>query len=463
MEEVKKIGLFSCICVAIGIIVGAGIFGALPVAVDMTGQGIALAFILSTITIVLRYYPTIITGSAIPASFGYYMHTTRLAGPYLGFTQVIAAFSNIFVQAILATVFAMYFHALVPIDTRIIGVAVLLIFGAITCVGIKASGAVQNFMVILLFSALFTFIIGGFPNIKPANLTFSEIFFPPDQSFLAMGAAIGLLSSTLMGGYVVMNFSDEIKNPGKAIPITFVISTPITACVYILLSVVTIGVMPAREAATLAEVADKFMSPALKVFFITGGALFAALTTINATFLSGSRTLAVVARDKVIPEWLTKKNRFGVPQNSVLFLTICPAILTAFGISIGTLLSAFSVLTILFGIILFIPVIRLPRRYPLSYQNSYMKLSKSITLVFIILGTLVSIYQIYSLIASMDALTWIALVSWMVFWYTYFFIRKAYLKTKGVDLPAVMSAAYQPWEDNELSLKKEASAGKEAV
>ena len=92
-----------------------------------------------------------------------------------------------------------------------------------------------------------------------------------------------------------------------------------------------------------------------------------------------------------------------------------------------------------------------------------MKLSKSITLVFIILGTLVSIYQIYSLIASMDALTWIALVSWMVFWYTYFFIRKAYLKTKGVDLPAVMSAAYQPWEDNELSLKKEASAGKEAV
>ena len=183
MEKTRKIGLFSCICIAIGIIVGAGIFGALPVAVEMTGKGIALAFLLATITIVLRYYPTIITGAAIPASFGYYMHTTRLAGPYLGFTQVIASFSNIFVQAILATVFAMYFAALVPIDTRIIAVAVLLIFGAITCVGIRASGVVQNFMVLLLFSALFTYIIGGFPHIKPANLTFSEIFFPPDQSF----------------------------------------------------------------------------------------------------------------------------------------------------------------------------------------------------------------------------------------------------------------------------------------
>lgn len=461
MEKIRIIGLFSCICIAIGIIVGAGIFGALPIAVDMTGKGIALAFILSTITIVLRYYPTIITGAAIPASFGYYMHATRLAGPHLGFTQVIATFSNIFVQAILATVFAMYFSALVPIDSRIIAVAVLLIFGAITCVGIKATGAVQNFMVMLLLSALFTFIVGGLPNIKPANLTFSEILFPPGQTFLSMGAAIGLLSSCLMGGYVVMNFSDEVKNPGRAIPITFIVSTCITAVLYILLSIVMIGVMPAKEATTLAVVADKFMSPGLKVFFITGGALFAVSTTINGTFLSGSRALAVVARDRVIPEWFTKKNKFGVPQNSVLLLTICPAIITAFGISIGTLLSAFSVLTILFGIILFIPVIRLPKRYPNSYKSSYMKLSRGMTWGFIISGTIVSLYQIYALIAILDVPTWIALVSWMVFWYAYFFIRKAYLKKRGVDLTAVMSAAYQPWEEKELSLKKEKKAGME--
>lgn len=454
MEETKKIGLFSCICVAIGIIVGAGIFGALPVTINIVGKGVVLAFILSTITIVLRYYPTIITGAALPASFGYYMHTTRLAGPYWGFTQVIASFSNIFVQAILATVFAMYFSALVPIDNRIISVAVLLIFGAITCVGIKASGIVQNLMVILLFSALFTYIIRGFPNISAENLVFSEILFPPDQSFLGMGAAIGLLSSCLMGGYIVMNFSDEIKNPGKAIPITFIVSTSVTAFVYILLSIVTIGVMPAQSASTLAVVADKFMSPGFKMFFITGGALFASLTTINSTFLSGSRTLAVVARDKVLPEWFTRKNRFGVPQNSVLFLTILPAIITAFDISIGTLLSAFSILTILFGIILFIPVIRLPKRYPNSYKNSYLKLPWGMTWIFIILGIIVSIYQIYSLVAAIDMATWIALVSWILFWYSYFFIRKAYLLKKGIDLTAVMGAPYQPWEEKELSLGK---------
>lgn len=461
MEKVRKIGLFSCICIAIGIIIGAGIFGALPVAVDMTGKGIALAFVLSTITIVLRYYPTIITGATIPASFGYYMHATRLAGPNLGFTQVIATFGNIFVQAILATVFAMYFTALVPIDSRIIAVTVLLFFGAITCMGIKASGAVQNLMVMLLLSALFIFIIGGLPKISPANLSLSEIFFPPNQTFLSMGAAIGLLSSTLMGGYIVMNFSDEIKKPGKAIPITFVVSTFITAILYILLSVVMIGVVPAKEAATLAVVAEKFMSPGFKVFFITGGALFAVSTTINATFLSGSRSLAVVARDKVIPEWFTNKNKFGVPQNSVLLLTICPAIITAFGISIGTLLSAFSILTILFGIILFIPVIRLPNRYPLSYEYSYMKLSKSLTWGFIIIGTIVSIYQIYALISVLDVPTWIALVSWLVFWYTYFFVRKVYLKKKGEDLNALMSADYQPWEERELSLRKENRIGME--
>ncbi len=166
----------------------------------------------------------------------------------------------------------------------------------------------------------------------------------------------------------------------------------------------------------------------------------------------------MVARDKVIPEWFTKKNRFGVPQNSVLLLTICPAIITAFGISIGTLISAFSVLTILFGIILFIPVIRLPQRYPRSYENSYMRLSKSLTWTFIVLGTLVSVYQIYSLLAALDVPTWIALISWMVLWYAYFFIRKAYLKKRDVNLLALMSVAYQPWEEKELNLKKEKDA-----
>jgi hypothetical protein len=39
-----------------------------------------------------------------------------------------------------------------------------------------------------------------------------------------------------------------------------------------------------------------------------------------------------------------------------------------------------------------------------------------------------------------------------VFGYTYFFIRKAYLKKKGVDLTAIMSEPYQPWEEKELKL-----------
>ena len=125
--------------------------------------------------------------------------------------------------------------------------------------------------------------------------------------------------------------------------------------------------------------------------------------------------------------------------------------------------SAFSVLTILFGIILFIPVIRLPKRYPHSYKNSYMKLSRGMIWAFIILGTIVSVYQIYSLMAALDVPTWIALFSWMIFWYMYFIIRKAYLKKKGVDLAAVMSAAYQPWEEKELSLKKEKQAARGAV
>jgi hypothetical protein len=91
-----------------------------------------------------------------------------------------------------------------------------------------------------------------------------------------------------------------------------------------------------------------------------------------------------------------------------------------------------------------------------------MKLSRRMIWAFIILGTIVSVYQIYSLMAALDVPTWIALVSWLVFWYMYFILRKAYLKKKGVDLAAVMSAAYQPWEKNELSLEKENKAARGA-
>ena len=81
----QKLGLFSCIIMAIGSIIGASIFATTPVAIKIVGgNGVVLGFILAALVVVLRTIPELIMMAALPANGASYMYLTRLVHPVLG-------------------------------------------------------------------------------------------------------------------------------------------------------------------------------------------------------------------------------------------------------------------------------------------------------------------------------------------------------------------------------------------
>lgn len=446
----KKMSLFSVLCLCIGTIIGAGIFGSMPSAALLSGPVLPLICIVAAIEILVRYLPAMTPATAIPASNGFYMYLTRLVHPYVGFLQMLQVLFNVFVLALLASVFAQYFAMVVPsVDQTLVAVLVLALFGLIAMFGLKTSSVVNNAMVVILIVALGTFAVCGFPEVKPEYFTVAKMFDLGSISFTDFGAALGLIASCLMGGYVSIYYAEEMKNPKKNVLRAFILATVIVAAIYMLLSIVTVGVAPLDESTSLASLADLFMPKSLYWFFVVGGALFALSTTIIGGILNSIVSLSVIARDKVLPEVFNKKNKYDVSPACLIVIMAAAIFIVAFGLPVGTLMSVSSVLGIIIAVTQFIPAIRLPKRYPHCYKHAAVKFSQPVLYVLILIALAFCVYEAYSLIVTTAGGVWLALVVTLVIAYAYFFIRLAYLKKKGIDLVAIMSAPYEPWEEKE--------------
>lgn len=188
----QKLGLFSCIIMAIGSIIGASIFATTPVAIKIVGgNGVVLGFILAALVVVLRTIPELIMMAALPANGASYMYLTRLVHPVLGaldaFNQLMVGVMKI---ATMALTFTSYFAMLFPqIPSQVVGVAVCVLFTVISCFGVRASSIVQNISVAVLLVALGVFIFGG---LGATQVNFGEVISTTVQ-LSSLWAAMGVM------------------------------------------------------------------------------------------------------------------------------------------------------------------------------------------------------------------------------------------------------------------------------
>lgn len=445
----KKIGFFSATCLAIGTIVGAGVFGTIPSAANLVGSGIEWAYVIAFLSIIVCYLPQMITISALPAPFTLYMHATRMVNPTVGYIQVIFGFNYVFILSALAGVFAEYAAVYIPIEPKILAVAALLLFAFITSCGVETNAIAQNVMVVCLFVALFLYMGFGMPQLNGELVSLKTILLPENITLVTMGSAVALLSASLQGGISIAFYPDEIKNPGKTVPRAFIVATAVCCAVFMLASVITIGVLPMEQVSSLLDVAKVVLPGGLYHFFILAGAIFAVLTSLNGIFIAGGHVGSATADDKVMPEWFGKRNKHDVPTNTVWMLAIVSALLVVTGMPIGTLLTAYSLLNLFGLLVLFVPALRVRKLYPHTYRHASFKMSLPMTIIMTVLGVAVCIWQLISTVVTLDAKMIVIIVLWYIVWYAFFFGRKAWLKKQGFDLDAHMRTPYSEWVETE--------------
>lgn len=455
MEKKKKITLVGALLMGIGCIVGSGIFGTLPTVANQYGSGIIWALIGAAVVVILRSISLMYTNAALPTSAFQFMWACKLMHPYAGVFISLSTILMPTMVSLFGVLFSMYFQPLLPegsLSATTVSVGLLVVFTIVAWFGNKTTVSVSNIMVILLIVAIALYIFLGFPNIDASNVTFMEIV-KPGIGLSGLGAAIGVLTSSLSGSSSVAQIADDVENPGRNVPIAIIASPVIVAVVYILMAVVTIGVVPSASVESLSQVAEHFMSPALVTFFVVCGPICGIITSLVPVALACVALFDFSARTKVFPEVLSKKNKHGVAYPS-LFIVMAIAIgICATGATFGVVMTIFSFINTLAELPNTISPIFAYKKYPKCCDNSSVKMNIKVASAFAVITFIICVYLCVQMAMTLDMKAVAGIFAVYILGYVYFFIRVKYLKGKGVDLIAEMNEPYEPWELKEKSFE----------
>lgn len=434
----RVLGLPAVTLIAVGFMIGGGVFVFTGLALKITGQGLPLAYGLAVIPVFISMMPMAMLGSALPVTGANYKYASRMVSPGLAFVGIwVYLLASFFGQIPLyALGCAKYAQAINPsIPPTLFAVLVVTFFYVVNILGLKLAAQVEAVLVFVLIAALVYY---SFKGLSGLNVEYLRDLTARGSGSLLL--AVALLTFTYFGANGIIELGGEIIDPGKTIPRAFFIAFPIVAVVYVSVALATVGVMPVDKLIELPEplisVSRSICSPGGAIFFIIGGAVLALITTLNALFMVGTKSLLMIIQDGLFPESLGRLNkRFGTPH----VLLTCIWILSIAGIVSGLSLETLASYAALGGLIIFLPIqlasLRLPSLYPDQYKNARFKLKGFWFWFCPIVGMLMVLFFSIVLIVDLKSPVKIGcFVLFIISGVVYYILRKSALKTKGQDL-----------------------------
>lgn len=455
-EEKKKIGLLGCIATGIGAIIGSGIFGSLPAVINSIGAGVIPALIAATVYIIACMVPNMFATSVIPASGSFFLFPTKLIHPFAGLFMAIQNLLQPVLISVFAVLFADYFVVLFPQfaeKQEFVSVILLMVYGVAAWFGNRVIVSVNTVMVGILLSAISVYIVFGLPAVDFNQVILKDIF-PAGMKLASFSAAVGILSSSLSGAGAVSQIADDIENPRRNIPLTLILA-PVAVCIiYIFMAIVTLGLMESMEINTLSDVAKIFLNSGLVTFFIIGGPLFGVMTSIVPVILLSIAQIEVAADHGVFPEFLSRRNRYGVSGWILLIVMAFAMIVSATGTGFGVLMTVFSFANTLSNLIIAAVPYYLYKKYPAACRHAGLPMSKIIVYSLSLIAFITSGYLAFAMLISLNQLVWLLISGAVVITIIYFLLRIRYLKQQGRDIMRELKTPYLEWENREIECKE---------
>jgi amino acid transporter len=319
----RDLGTIESYATLLGILIGAGIFKVTSDAWALTGPSVILGYLVLAPVILATSvaYSVFLSTPLGRLPGGEYTHLSRTFGGYgLAFIGAwLKIISYIGALAYLAAAFADYLRLLIPGAGHIATATVCLVFFyAIHVAGVRWFGRMQVWMCVILGVSLLVLVVPGLFAIHVANY---RPFFTHGMSGFA--ASLPPLFFAYAGFEALAQTAGEVRDSTRRLPRIFLGGITAAMVIYLLMSVVALGVLPGSQlrasAAPMAEAAARYL-PVGATALVTIGALMALSTSVNATMLVPSRVAIMLAEDGLAPSWIGAVNvRTGTP---VLGLTI---------------------------------------------------------------------------------------------------------------------------------------------
>ncbi|XP_002525691.2 cationic amino acid transporter 4, vacuolar [Ricinus communis] len=387
----KRLSVIDLIAIGVGATIGAGVYILVgTVAREQTGPALTISFLIAGIAAALSAFCYAELACRCPSAGSAYHYTYICIGEgaawLVGWALILEyTIGGSAIARGLTPNLALFFGGQDKLPLYLarqtipgVGIVVdpsaavlVLIVTVLLCLGIKESSFAQAIVTTVnICGMLFIIIVGGYLAFK-TNWVGYELpsgYFPLGLNGMLAGSAVVFFS--FIGFDVVASTAEEVKNPQRDLPLGIGISLSLCCILYMLVSVIIVGLVPYFALDPDTPISTAFASHGMQwaVYVITTGAVTALCASLMGSLLPQPRMFMAMARDGLLPSFFSDINEHTqVPVKSTIVIGILAAALAFFMdvsqlagmVSVGTLL-AFTAVAVSVLILRYVPPDEVP-------------------------------------------------------------------------------------------------------
>lgn len=327
----KTLGVPELIAIALGGMIGGGIFTILGISVSMVGAYAPLAIGIGGIIAAMAAYSYIKLGilfkdeGATYAFFKKTYPTSPLAASFIGWWVIFGYISTLALYAYTFASYALSSTSMADDDWIRKGVAgcVILLFTLVNVWSVKGMGKIEDLMV---YTKLIILLVISFVLINNSS-TSLPVLLSNNGSFdpLAIVIAASITFVAYEGFQLVINATNEMEDPERNIPRAIYAAIFLATAIYVVISLGAILAIPFndlienKEYALAAGASDILGHWGTDL--VIAGALLATSSAISGTLFGASRQMAVIAEDGYFPALLAHRSH-RIPRNAISAMSL---------------------------------------------------------------------------------------------------------------------------------------------
>ncbi len=419
---IRGIGLIQATAINMTQMCGIGPFITIPIMVAaLGGPQAVLGWIAGAILALADGLIWAELGAAMPGAGGTYIYlreafqyrSGRLM-PFLFIWTAMLSIPLIMSTGVIGLV--QYLGFLIPgmnwieihlISLAIVGIVVFALYRRIESIGV-----LSTVLWIIMFISVGLVILASFTHFNP-GLAFTypaSAFTLNGKFFLGLGAGLLIGIYDYLGYNTTAYMGDEVRNPGRVIPGSIILSIFGMMILYLAMNIGVVGVVPWQQVAHSTSVASLVLERTwghIAASIVTVLILFTAFASVFAGLLGGSRVPFNAAHDGVFFKALGRMHpRYHFPYIALIVMGVITAIGTFFDLTtVISILLAVSVLVQSIAQIVALTVLR--RRQP-NLRRPYREWLYPIPSIIAFAGW-VYVYISSGVLEIILSLAWIAL------------------------------------------------------
>jgi amino acid transporter len=322
-------------CMAVGGMVGGGIFSVLGVVVNLAGSLAWLSFVFAGLIALATAYSYAYLSAHYGAPGGAFLYLRRINQPGIaGSLAWVLIIGYVLTMSVYAYTFGHYLGEVMGLNYITIRVAMVVIIAVLVVVNLLGVGESAWVEITTVWGKLAVLVglgIIGLVFWNPTNLSQGVKTSGFDAAVVG-GASIFMAYE----GFQLLSYDYHvIRYPERTMKTAVLSAVAAVICVYVLVALGSASLVGAhalvqQKEVSLAVAGKKALGTPGK-WLVTIAAVFSTASAINATLFATARLGRTVAAEGELPRAAGRVNQRGIPHVSIIFLGILSAVLAIIG------------------------------------------------------------------------------------------------------------------------------------